>query len=242
MALQMWQNLSMAPADDTETLRRLAAAAILEGLQEAGLGAIPPQIVVPSSDSLQAPQSADLSLNQRIEACRRCSLGSSRQCSVPGEGPANARILFVGEAPGTQEDSEGRPFVGSAGQLLDKIITGGMGLKREDVFLTNTLKCCPPDRREPLPAELDACSPYLEEQIASIQPDLIIALGRQAAQHLLRTDLSLSRLRGELQKRPQGGPPVLVTYHPDYLLQYPEQKRACWEDIQLGLRHLGIES
>jgi len=124
--------------------------------------------------------------------------------------------------------------------LLDKIISSGMGLKREGVFLTNILKCRPPENRAPLTSEVDACAPFLEEQIASIQPDLIIALGQNAAQHLLRTEDSLSRLRGELQRRPQGGPPVLVTYHPTYLLQHPEQKRACWEDIQLGLRHLGL--
>ncbi|PCJ54775.1 MAG: hypothetical protein COA70_03525 [Planctomycetota bacterium] len=238
----MWQNLSMALADDTETLRRLAAAAILEGMQEAGLGAIPPRVVAAGRVAVETSEASGLSLNERIEACRKCALGSTRHCSVPGEGAAKARILLIGEAPGAQEDVQGRPFVGPAGQLLDKIISGGMGLKREDVFMTNTLKCLPPDDRAPLTAELDACAPYLEEQIASVQPELIIALGHQAAQHLLRTDLSLSRLRGELHKRPQGGPPVLVTYHPAYLLLYPEKKRACWEDIQLGLRHLGMSA
>lgn len=238
--LGMWQNLGMASADETETLRRAAAACLLEGMEEAGLGAIPPQAVVVSAPAAQIPEASDLSLNARIEACRLCPLGSQRSQAVPGEGSSVARIMILGEAPGAAEDQQGRPFVGPAGQLLDKIIQGGMGLSREQVFLSNTLKCRPAEDRAGLGSELDACAPYLEEQIAAIQPELILALGQEAAQHVLKTDLSLSRLRGELHNRPQGGPPVLVTYHPAYLLQYPEQKRACWEDIQLGLRHLGM--
>jgi len=239
---EMWQNLSMAPADETETetLRRAAMACLLEGMEEAGLGAIPPQAVVAPATVIHAAETSDLSLEQRIEACRLCALGSARQCSVPGEGSPTARIMILGNAPGEAEDREGRPFVGPAGQLLDKIIQGGMGLKREEVFLSNTLKCRPAEDRAALTSELDACAPYLEEQIAAVQPELLIVLGQEAAQHLLKTDLSLSRLRGELHHRPQGGPVVLVTYHPASLLQDPEQKRACWEDIQLGLRHLGL--
>lgn len=238
-SLGLWQNLSMASADETELLRRAAAACILEGMEEAGLGAIPPQRVSASAGAVASPEAPILPLNQRIEACRNCSLGSTRQCAVPGEGSPTARIMILGEAPGATEDQTGRPFMGAAGQLLDKIISGGMGLAREDVFLSNTLKCRPAEDRAALATELDACAPYLEEQIAAIQPELIIVLGQEAAQHLLHTDLSLSRLRGELHKRPEGGPSVLVTFAPAYLLQFPEQKRACWEDIQLGLRHLG---
>ncbi|MDA0666600.1 MAG: uracil-DNA glycosylase [Planctomycetota bacterium] len=230
----------MASADETETLRHAAMACILEGMEEAGLGSIPPQVVVASAAASHTAETAGLGLNERVEACRLCSLGSARQCSVPGEGPSTARIMILGSAPGEAEDLQGRPFLGPAGQLLDKIIQGGMGLKREEVFLSNTLKCRPAEDRAALTTELDACAPYLEEQIAAVQPELLIALGQEAAQHLLKTDLSLSRLRGELHHRPQGGPMVLVTYHPAYLLQYPEQKRACWEDIQLGLRYLGL--
>ena len=229
----------MASADETENLRRTAAACILEGMEEAGLGAIPPQPVFVPAEAVITPGSSSLPLNQRIEACRNCSLGSTRQCAVPGEGSPTARIMILGEAPGEAEDQTGRPFMGGAGQLLDKIISGGMGLTRGEVFLSITLKCRPAEDRAALTGELDACSPYLEEQIAAVQPELLIVLGQEAAQHLLKTDLSLSRLRGELHKRPEGGPWVLVTFAPAYLLQYPEQKRACWEDIQLGLRHLG---
>lgn len=186
------------------------------------------------------PVAASAPIEERIAACRACGLCETRKHPVPGEGDPQARILFLGEAPGQQEDLKGRPFVGPAGKLLDNIIQGGMQLKREEVFLANVLKCRPPGNRDPLPAEVLACTPFLEEQIASIQPELIIALGRHAAHLLLDTDLSLSRLRGTLHQRPQGGPPVLVTYHPAYLLRNQPEKRACWEDIQLGMRHLRL--
>ena len=219
---------------DTPTLRRLAAACILEGLEEAGLEWFPP-----AQASVDPPASLD-PLEQRIHACRACALGKSRTCAVPGEGSLKATLMFVGEAPGAAEDRQGRPFVGPAGHLLDKIIEGGMGLTREQVFIANILKCRPPGNRDPSAEEVETCTPFLEEQIALIRPRLLIALGRHAAHHLLQTDASLGRLRGRLHQRPQGGPPVLVTYHPAYLLRNPEAKRACWDDIQLGMRHLGL--
>ena len=234
----------MASEEDPQALRRAAAACILEGLEEAGLDRIP----IPGIESSPNPKSpnqqepaATAPLVDRIAACRACGLCETRQQTVPGEGASDARILFLGEAPGAQEDRQGRPFVGPAGQLLDKILAGGMGLRREEVFIANVLKCRPPGNRDPLPAEVAACTPFLEEQITAIQPDLLIALGRHAAHHLLGTDASLSRLRGTLHQRPQGGPPVLVTYHPAYLLRNEAEKRACWEDIQLGMRYLGMK-
>lgn len=243
----LWQNLGMASEDDPLALRRAAAACILEGLEEAGLDRIPrpgahanAAHMSASQDEKTAVTPSAAPLAERIAACRACGLCETRQQTVPGEGNAQARILFLGEAPGAQEDQQGRPFVGPAGQLLENILQGGMGLNRQDVYIANVLKCRPPGNRDPLPAEIVACTPFLEEQIAQIQPELIIALGRHAAHHLLNTELSLSRLRGTLHQRPEGGPPVLVTYHPAYLLRNPAEKRACWEDIQLGMRHLGM--
>lgn len=223
----------MPDVDPSELLRPLAAACILEGLEQAGLDLcqhVPQRTNPPGVPSLEA----------RIHACRACPLGSERKNAVPGEGPLEAEVMILGEAPGAEEDRQGRPFVGPSGQLLDKILEGGMGLRRDQVFIANILKCRPPGNRDPYPAEIELCTPYLEEQIALIQPRLLIALGRFAAQHLLQTDLSLGKLRGRLHQRPQGGPPVLVTYHPAYLLRNPTEKRACWEDIQLGMRHLGM--
>jgi len=115
-----------------------------------------------------------------------------------------------------------------------------MGLGREDVFIANTVKCRPPSNRNPLPEELSACAHYLEAQIAAIQPDLILALGRIAAQSLLATEAPLGKLRGKILPRPQGGPPVLATFHPAYLLRRPEEKAACWSDIQVAMAHLGL--
>ncbi len=217
---------------------RLAAACLLEGLVESGLEAVA-FAAQPAPTPAQAPLPA-ADLETRIAACRACALGSSRQYPVPGEGSGRAQLFFVGEAPGAEEDRQGRPFVGPAGQLLDKIIEGGMGLARQDVFIANILKCRPPANRDPLPTEVAACTPFLEEQIAALQPKLLIALGRHAAHHLLQTEASLSSLRGVLHNRPQGGPKVLVTYHPAYLLRNPAAKRACWEDIQLGMQFLGL--
>ena len=176
----------------------------------------------------------------RIASCEACRLCATRSRTVPGEGSRHARILFVGEAPGADEDASGRPFVGKAGQLLTKIIENGMGLPRGQVFIANVLKCRPPGNRDPEPEEKRACTPFLEEQIEAIRPELIIALGRHAANHLLDRQTSLGRLRGQFHERPNGGPPVLVTYHPAYLLRNPASKRDCWEDIQLAMEQLGI--
>lgn len=223
----------MPDQDHSPLLRPLAAACILEGLEQAGLNLCPHSVS-------EAENKEERPLEARIQACRDCPLGMERQQAVPGEGSLEAQVMFIGEAPGAEEDRQGRPFVGPSGQLLDKILEGGMGLRRDQVYIANILKCRPPGNRDPYPAEIEQCTPYLEEQIAQIQPRLLIALGRFSAQHLLQTDLSLGKLRGRLHQRPQGGPPVLVTYHPAYLLRNPAEKRACWEDIQLGMRHLGM--
>lgn len=230
---------------------RLVAACeeLLEGLAQLGVETLPPPApaaapaTAPLADAPApslAPVETLAAIAERIAACRACGLCEARQQTVPGEGSPRARVMFVGEAPGADEDRSGRPFVGRAGQLLTRIIEGGMGLRREEVFIANVLKCRPPENRDPSLEEKAACTPFLEEQIAALQPELIIALGRHAAGHLLGRQDSLGRMRGDLHRRPQGGPPVLVTFHPAYLLRDEREKAACWQDIQMGMRHLGI--
>ncbi|HEX9794781.1 MAG TPA: uracil-DNA glycosylase [Planctomycetota bacterium] len=232
-----------------------AAARLLEELQQLGVETLamprtaaktavpapPPRSArppVPAAGPAGAAALADVAA--RVAACTLCELCETRTTTVPGEGPVPARLLFVGEAPGADEDASGRPFVGAAGQLLTRIVEQGMGLAREQVFIANVLKCRPPRNRDPRPEEKAACTPYLEEQIAILAPDLILALGRHAANHLLGTNASLGSLRGRLHSRPGGGPPVLVTFHPAYLLRDPAAKGDCWQDIQIAMQHLGI--
>jgi DNA polymerase len=175
-----------------------------------------------------------------IASCQKCVLAHQRTQTVPGEGNPQARLMFVGEGPGAEEDRSGRPFVGASGQLLDKIIENGMGLSRQEVFIANLVKCRPPQNRTPQLDEVVACSTYLKEQIKAVQPELIIALGRPAAHFLLDTTEAVGSLRGKILKNPQGGPPILVTYHPAFLLYEPARKSDCWADIQVAMRFLGL--
>jgi DNA polymerase len=164
-------------------------------------------------------------------------LHSSRDHAVPGEGNPRADVMFVGEAPGASEDKAGRPFVGPSGQLLDRILSGAMGLQRTDVYIANVAKCHPPGNRNPEPAEVAACLPYLQRQVRIVQPKVLVCLGRVAAQSLLGSDESVGKLRGrELQFE---GIPVVVTWHPAYLLREPAAKRDTWEDVKRVNRLLG---
>jgi DNA polymerase len=147
--------------------------------------------------------------------------------------------MFVGEAPGADEDATGVPFVGRAGQLLTKMIESGMGLARSDVYIANVLKCRPPGNRNPEPAEIASCRPYLDAQIALVKPSVLVALGKFASQFLLETDEPISRLRGRWGSR--RGIPVMPTYHPSFLLRQPEKKKEAWEDLQQVLRKLGLQ-
>ena len=169
-------------------------------------------------------------LNQLIGNCSKCSLAKQRLSFVFGEGNPKAEILLVGEAPGADEDRIGRPFVGAAGKLLDKILAA-INLSRNEVFICNILKCHPPQNRDPLPEEIALCQPYLMKQIELAQPKFILCLGRFAAQTLLRTTNSLASLRGRLFDFGQSK--LIVTYHPAALLRYPEYKRPAWEDVQM---------
>jgi uracil-DNA glycosylase len=170
-----------------------------------------------------------------VAACRRCALYATALNPVPGDGNPDADLMIVGEAPGANEDAQGKPFVGQAGQLLTKIIEA-IDLKREDVFIANVLKHRPPGNRNPMPDEVVACSPYLVRQIELVRPKVILALGTFAAQTLLETKLTIGRLRGQVHRF--YGVPLIVTYHPAALLRNPAWKRPTWEDVQLARRIL----
>ena len=176
-------------------------------------------------------------IRKDLGQCRRCGLGAGRTHMVFGQGDVNARLVFVGEGPGYEEDQRGIPFVGAAGQLLTRIIEA-MHLKRENVYLCNIIKCRPPKNRNPKPREIEACKPFLERQLRVIRPDYICALGTFAAQTLLGTETPISRLRGEIYDFM--GISVLPTYHPAYLLRNPDKKRAVWEDMKKLMRLLDI--
>ncbi len=168
--------------------------------------------------------------------CRRCPLGDRRHRLVFGEGNPNAELVFVGEAPGADEDAQGRPFVGRAGQLLTKIIAA-MGLKREEVYICNILKCRPPGNRNPLPEEIAVCEPFLIRQLGAIRPRVICAMGSIAAHALLKSESPISVLRGRFHS--YQGIPLMPTYHPAYLLRNPGAKKQVWEDVQLIMKRLG---
>jgi DNA polymerase len=164
-----------------------------------------------------------------IGDCQRCKLAPSRTHIVYGSGNPNAEIVFVGEAPGFEEDQQGLPFVGAAGQLLTKIIES-IGVRREDVYICNILKCRPPNNRNPEPDEVIECSPFLKRQIAAIRPKIVCCLGKFAAQTMLRSGDSITRLRGRFEDI--DGMRVIATFHPAYLLRSPEKKREVWEDMK----------
>ncbi|MFO0681230.1 MAG: uracil-DNA glycosylase [Sandaracinus sp.] len=169
--------------------------------------------------------------------CTRCRLHEGRKKSVFARGSAHARIAFVGEGPGFNEDQQGLPFVGAAGQLLDKMV-GAMGLGRDDVYVCNVVKCRPPENRTPLPDEAGACSTFLVPQLEIVQPEVIVALGRCAAENLGVAEAGRS-WRG--QWGAYRGVPVMPTYHPAYLLRSPEMKKPVWEDLQLVMQRLGLK-
>jgi DNA polymerase len=170
-----------------------------------------------------------------VAACTRCELHRCRTNTVFGVGDHHARWLVVGEAPGADEDRQGEPFVGRAGQLLNSMLLA-IGLAREQVFIANVLKCRPPNNRDPKPEEVAQCLPYLERQIALLKPSIMLAVGRIAAQNLLATDTPIGRLRGQVHAFGAGRIPLVVTYHPAYLLRSPTEKRKAWEDLKFARR------
>jgi len=215
-----------------------------------GVTAVPISRSAPQAPAPQGNDETDTILRtldeQHVRSCTRCGLSATRNCTVFGQGSSNARLVFVGEAPGFEEDRQGLAFVGAAGQLLTKMI-GAMGLTRDEVFICNVLKCRPPNNRDPAPDEIASCSPYLMEQLAAIQPEVIVALGAPAARTLLQTHESIGRLRGRFHdfylsgSALSGDPiPLMPTYHPAYLLRTPSDKGKTWEDLKAVMVRLGL--
>jgi DNA polymerase len=184
-----------------------------------------------------------ISLRALIGDCKRCKLSEGRTNLVFGEGAPGARLVFVGEGPGAEEDAAGRPFVGEAGKLLTKIIESGMGLKREDVYICNVVKCRPPKNRDPEGEEIQTCLPFLRQQLGIIKPEVICTLGRIAAQSLLGREFKITQERGNWFS--YLGTPLMATFHPAYILRNPSEerqlKRAVWEDVQKIMRKLGLK-
>jgi len=177
-------------------------------------------------------------VRESMQECTLCRLSATRKNIVFGEGNHDARIMFIGEGPGAVEDDTGRPFVGPAGQLLTDIIVKGMGLRREDVYIANIVKCRPPGNRNPLPDEVENCIGYLKRQISLIRPEVIITLGAVSTHNLLGITTPISRLRGNFTN--YMGITVMPTFHPSYLLQNPSKKRETWEDIKKVMELLGL--
>lgn len=195
-----------------------------------------------ASGAVAGPEEELKALAERLKNCTACALHAGRTQMVFADGDPKADIFFIGEAPGRDEDRQGLPFVGRAGQLLTRIIENAMGLRREDVYIANVVKCRPPANRNPLPDEQGACGPNLAAQIRLVQPKILICLGGVAAQHVLDCQTPVGRLRGRLHSRDDGHGeiPVVVTWHPAYLLRNPSAKQQTWDDIRLALRTLDL--
>jgi len=220
-----------------------------------GLTSIPVELQLPTAQAtsgarrgVDAAASAErlrLLDESQVKNCRKCRLCEGRTQTVFGQGSPAARLVFVGEGPGFEEDKQGLAFVGPAGQLLTKMIAA-MGLTRDDVYICNVVKCRPPENRTPQADEILACSPYLHEQLSILAPEMIVALGAPAAKTLLNTAESIGKLRGRFHNYMGDGTgaaiPVMPTYHPAYLLRSPEEKGKVWADLQLVMAELGLQS
>jgi DNA polymerase len=207
--------------------------------------AIPPRTSFPSPPAVSAAtKPADKAaalrmIREDIGDCTRCALHKGRNKLVFADGSPTARLMFVGEGPGADEDAQGLPFVGRAGQLLNNMITA-MGLKREEVYIANVVKCRPPGNRTPEPEEANTCSPFLFRQIDVVRPEVIVALGATAATYLLGQRQPLAGLRGRVHSF--RGTKLIVTYHPAFLLRDPRQKKEAWADLQIAMRELGLKA
>jgi DNA polymerase len=233
-------------AEDSRSIITRQVQQHLQALRNAGVEHLPVQKVPTLFEPVLPEVTADTPADRRlalqalagqVAACSRCpELFSTRTQTVFGTGPMDAELCFVGEAPGFNEDKAGEPFVGDAGQLLTKIILA-MGLKRESVYICNTIKCRPPQNRNPSPQECQNCRDYFEEQIALVRPKILCCLGAIAAKSILGTDKGITALRGKWFD--YSGIPVMCTFHPAYLLRNPEAKRDCWEDMKAILIRMG---
>jgi uracil-DNA glycosylase family 4 len=196
----------------------------------------PRAVAIPRSDYVAPPDWEGL--RTAVKDCTHCKLCSTRTQTVFGVGVENASLMVVGEGPGADEDAQGEPFVGRAGKLLDEMLKAIGRSRKDNVFIANVVKCRPPGNRDPEADEAEACRPYLERQIQLVQPKLIVALGRIAAQRLLQTDEPLSRLRGPIHTYGPDNTPLFITYHPAYLLRSPREKAKSWDDLKKISRYL----
>jgi uracil-DNA glycosylase len=214
----------------------LSKAATTCGSSDCAAAAISKNITISDGDPRRSALAA---LAKKVAACKRCSeLAETRTQTVFGVGNPYSKLVFCGEAPGADEDRQGEPFVGRAGQLLNDIIAKGMKMQREEVYILNILRCRPPNNRTPLPVEAAACREFLDKQLAIIQPEFICCLGAVAAQNLLNTDTPIGRLRGSIHD--YQGIKVVCTYHPAYVLRNPQAKKPVWEDIQMLMAEMGL--
>lgn len=243
-AIEQLLEIDMFFADDL-AIKGKVEQAINTSPAAAPIPAEPPLMAIVEETEMTKQQKLQTIAN-KINVCEKCQLSKTRQNPVPGEGDPDAKIVFVGEAPGADEDATGKPFVGRAGKLLTKIIEA-MGLSREDVFICNTLKCRPPQNRDPQAAEKNSCKDYLKSQLQIINPQIIVALGTHAAHELLETDMPIGKLRGkfhEYKPTDQAEPIQLMpTYHPAYLLRNysTDNRRRVWEDMQKVMEEAGIK-
>ena len=234
MGLRLW-----TPPGEAPTVAAPAVAPVAAPIAAAPRPAVPVALAPPAAtpaDALDWP-----ALRAAVAGCRACGLCETRRQTVFGTGHPQAHCMVVGEAPGEQEDAQGEPFVGAAGQLLDRMLAAlglgrgdgsGAGSPAQQVFIANTLKCRPPRNRNPSPEELAACRPFLQRQVALVQPRVILAMGRFAVQSLLDSDAPIGRLRGTVHR--WHGVPLVVTYHPAYLLRQPADKAKAWDDLCLA--------
>lgn len=227
---------------DERTLLAGALKSYLEELRDTGVDELNYGTTAAVASALQVPPPATPSFAESLEDirnelgdCRRCPLCETRKNIVFGVGSSSARVLFVGEAPGRDEDLQGEPFVGEAGQLLTKMIKA-MGFERSEVYICNVIKCRPPENRNPHHAEIDSCCPFVQRQIKAIAPKAIVALGTFAAQTLLGSKEPISKLRGHFHK--YDGIALMPTFHPAFLLRSPEKKREVWSDLQQVMKLL----
>ncbi len=220
MGIDVWQ-LREQPEDDEDKVPSTE-------IQSSAIETIETHAEIKEKDD-DAPMDFG-TLQSAVSQCQACRLSERRTQTVFGAGNEAADLMIIGEAPGEEEDRQGQPFVGRAGKLLSSMLFA-MGLEREKVYITNVVKCRPPNNRDPHPQEAAACSQYLKRQIEMISPKLILAVGRVSAQLLLDTEISLGRLRGQLHKYQDTGTDLIVTYHPAYLLRKPSAKAQSWDDL-----------
>jgi DNA polymerase len=234
IGIEVWR-LRSAPSiqqrDDASTVAVARDAPAAEPVPFADAATARPRVVDARDSGAAGGENREWDvLAAEVRACTRCELHRGRTQTVFGVGKRDADLLVIGEAPGADEDRQGEPFVGRAGQLLNAMLRA-IGLPRSEVYIANILKCRPPNNRDPQPAEASACTPYLARQIALLKPRAILAVGRIAAQWLLQSDAPIGRLRGQVFRYGDSGTPLIVTYHPAYLLRTPLAKATAWTDL-----------